>query len=87
MVGFANLFDSLFLIGKSDAGIIIILHPIADKMFHFGYTHFTEEFIAQLKMELPKIVEEANKDHNLDLIEPAKLFKTRMEKEGKEKFG
>ena len=54
-------------------------------MLNFGYTHFTEEFIVQLKVELPNIVEEANKDHNLYLIEPSKLFKTRMEKRRKRK--
>ena len=79
-MGAANKFNPLLLTGKSDAEIITMLHPLAGKLIHFGYTHFTEEFIVQLKKELPKIVEEANKEHDLDIIKPSTVFQTRMEK-------
>ena len=38
--------NPLFLTGNSDAEIITMLHPLADKLIHFGYTRFTEEFIS-----------------------------------------
>ena len=84
-MGAAKIFDPLFLTGKSDAEVITMLHPLADKLLYVGYTHFKEYFIVQLKRELPRIVEETNKDHDLDTIKPSKLFQTRMEKRRKRK--
>ena len=81
----ARIFDPLFLAGKSDAEIITILHPLAYTLIHFGYTHFTDDFIVQLKKKIPNIVEEANKEHDLDTIKPSTLFQTRMEKRMKRK--
>ena len=69
-----------FLAGKSDAEVVTVLNPLANQLKFFGYTRFTEEFIDKLKMELPKIVEEANKDHDLDKIVPSMQYKSRMEK-------
>ena len=83
MVGAAKIFDPLFLTGKSDAEVITMLHPLADKLLHFEYTHFIEYFIVQFKREIQRIVEETNKDHDFDIIKPSKLFQTRMEKRRK----
>lgn len=80
IVGTAKNFNPLFLIGKLDAEIITMLHPLTDKLTNVGYTHFIYECIVQLKIELPKIVKEADNEHDLDKIKPSKLFQTRMEK-------
>ena len=75
-----KIFNPLFLTGKSDAEIFTLLHPLADKLKYFGHTHFTQDFIDMLKKEFPKIIQEASKDDNLDVITPSTKFKTRMEK-------
>ena len=62
----AKIFNPLYLTGHSDADIITILYPLADKLIHFGYSIFTEEFIAQFKKEISNVVKEADEDHNLD---------------------
>ena len=46
----------------------------------FGYNCFTHKFIDTLKMELLYIVEETNKDHDLDKILLSMEYKFRMEK-------
>ena len=68
MVEASQKFNPLFLSGHTDVEIITKLFPVADKLLSFGYNHFTEEFIAQLKKELPRIVKEADKYHDLDTI-------------------
>ena len=69
----------MFLAGKSEAEVVTVLHPFVDKLMHFGYKQFTEDFITKLKKKIQKVVDEADKDHDLDRIKPSKLFKTRME--------
>ena len=80
MVEASQIFNSLFLSGHTDVEIITKLFPLADKLLSFGYNHLTKEFIAQLKKELPRIVKEADKYHDLDTINCSKQFKTRMQK-------
>ena len=79
MTNAAKIFNPMFLAGKSEAEVVTVLHPLADKLMHFGYVQFTEDFITQLKNEIQKVVDEADKEHDLDRIKPSKLFKTRME--------
>ena len=86
MIEGARIFNPLFLKGQCDANIVTRLHLLADsKLVHFGYTHFTEEFIVELKKEIPKVVAEANRGHDLDMISPSKLFESRMQKQIKKK--
>ena len=85
MTKVAKIFNHMFLAGKSEAEVVTVLHPLADKLMHFGYVQFTEDFITQLKKETQKVVDEADKEHNLDRIKPSKLFKTRMEQRIKSK--
>lgn len=70
MVGATKISNPLFLTRKADAESITMLHLLADKLMHFGYNYFIEEFIVQLKKKLPNITEEANKEHDLDIIKP-----------------
>ena len=44
------------------------------------YTKLTEEFIAQLKKQMSKVVAEADLDHNLHGISTSEMYKTRMQK-------
>ena len=85
MVDAAKIFNPIFLTGHSDAEIINIIYPLADKLSYFGYNMFTEEFIAQLKKEMTKVVAEADLDHNLHGISTSKTYKTRMQKRVKRK--
>ena len=85
MVDAAKIFNHIFLTGYSDAEIINIIYPLADKLSYFGYNMFTEEFIAQLKKEMIKVVAEADLDHNLHGISTSKTYKTRMQKRVKRK--
>ena len=80
MASAAKMFSPIFSGGKSNAEVVTVLNPLADQLKSFGYTHFTEEFIDKLKMELPNIIEEANKDHDLDKILPSMQYESRMEK-------
>ena len=50
-MGAAKKIEPLFLTGKSDAKIIAMLHPLADKLLYFGCTHFTEYFIVHPKKD------------------------------------
>ena len=52
----AKIFNPMFLAGKSEAEVVTVLHPLADKLIHFGYEQFTEEFITQLKKEIKLVV-------------------------------
>ena len=87
MANAAKIFNPILLAGKSDAEVVTVLHPLADQLKFFGYTRFTQEFIDELKKELPNIVEEANKDHDLDKILPSMQYKSRMEKRIRKKVG
>ena len=71
--------NPLFLKGKSDTEIVTILHPLANKLKHFGYRHFTQEFIDNLKIELHLIVQESYQNGVLVSIRSTR-FKTRMVK-------
>ena len=85
MVDASQIFNPIFLKGKSDTEIVTVLHPLVDKLIHFGYPQFTEDFLNQMKKEIPKLLNEVNRHHDLDEIKPSKLFKTRMQKRIKKK--
>eukprot|EP00957_Ditylum_brightwellii_P123672 9428535-Ditylum_brightwellii.AAC.1 len=65
-----------------DIDIVLELHTRADKLEHFGFTsrHFTPDFIEQLKSEMPAVVKEACRDHDLDKIKPTSQILTRLQK-------
>ena len=85
MVKAAKIFNPLYLTGHSDADIITILYPLADKLIHFGCIIFTEGFITQFKKEIPNVVKVADEDHNLDNINSSKQCGNRMQKRIKKK--
>ena len=58
----------MFLAGKTEAEVVTVLHPLADKLIHFGFEKFTEDFISQLKKEMQMVVNEADRDHDLNKI-------------------
>ena len=87
MANTTKIFNLLFLKGKSDTEIVTILHPLANELKHFGYRHFTQEFIDKLKIELHLIVQESNQNGVLDSIRSSTRFKTRMENRIKKEDG
>ena len=74
----AQIFNPIFLLGHTDADIVTQLHLLIDKLKSFGYKCFTEGFLRQLKKELPQVVKEADRDHDLDRIDCSKQFLTRI---------
>ena len=81
----AQIFNPIFLSGHTDAEIVTKLHLLIDKLIYFGYKQFTERFIKQLKKEIPEVVKEADRDHDLDRIDCSTQFKTRMQRRIKRK--
>jgi hypothetical protein len=53
-----KLFDPFFL--ASDTSIDA-LNALADELVHFGYPEFDEDFIKELKKEIPEAIKYANK--------------------------
>ena len=61
--------------------IVTKLHYLADKLIMYKYdSYFTEGFISCLKKEIPDVVKEAKRDHDLDRIEGNKHYHTRLQK-------
>ena len=81
----AQIFNPIFLSGHTDAEIVTKLHLLIDKLIYFGYKQFTERFIKQLKKEIPEVIKEADRDHDLDRIDCSTQFKTRMQRRIKRK--
>ena len=81
----SQIFNPILLLGHTDAEVVTKLHLLIDKLTHFGYKRFTECFLRQLKKELPQVVKEADRDHDLDRIDCSKQFRTRMQKRIKRK--
>eukprot|EP00957_Ditylum_brightwellii_P046733 3546485-Ditylum_brightwellii.AAC.1 len=79
MMKVANFVDPLFLYTWSDTEIITILHLLTYLLKLFGFCHFKDSFIQNLKKEMLFVVKEAKHDHNLDGIKRSKKFYTRME--------
>ena len=72
------LFDPLFLKGKEEE--IGRLELLADELKNFEYRHFTDEFIQELKKEIPLAVEHANSEFDWDTIPATQQFKTRIDR-------
>ena len=65
----------------SPTEIVTKLHYLADKLIYFKYdAYFTEWFIKCLKKELPGVVKEAKRDHDLNRIKGNKHYHTRLQK-------
>ena len=56
MTNAAKIFNPMFLAGKSEAEVVTVLHPLADKLMHFGYVQFTEDFITQLRRRFKRLL-------------------------------
>ena len=74
MAAAAQIFNPLYIKDMSNADIVVTLHELADKLVHFQYSHFTENFISRLKKEIPGVVNEANFDSDLDKFENSEGF-------------
>ena len=57
-----------------------VLHHLTDKLRVFKLRHFNESFMKSLKKGLPKLVNEAKGDHDLDRIPSTRQYQTRMQK-------
>lgn len=57
----------------------------AENLPSFGYPEFDDKFIQQLKKEIPDVVEEAIRDHDLDCLHTSDQYQTRMQKRRKRK--
>ena len=53
---------------------------MADELKNFEYILFTDEFIHELKKEIPLAVEHANRDFDWNTILATQLFKTRIDR-------
>jgi hypothetical protein len=74
------IFDPIELSKLSDADIVTVNYHRADKLDFFRYRHFDDNFKQQLRHEMPRLVREAKRDHDLDRIPPSKEYKTRLQK-------
>ncbi len=73
------MFDPIELSKLSEADIVSVNHYRADQLEHFRYRHFTDKFIKTLKKEMPALVKEAKRDHDLGRIPASKEYKTRLQ--------
>ena len=76
--GAAQIFDPIFLGKQSTADIVTVLHYLSEKLRLFGFRHFNESFMKSLKKEIPKLVNEAKGDNDLDRIPSTRQYQTRM---------
>lgn len=80
----AELSNTVMLSNISATEIVTKLHYLADKIIYLKYDgYFTEGFIKRLKKELPGVVKEAKRDHELDRIKGNKQYHTRLQKKMK----
>jgi hypothetical protein len=70
-----KLFDPLFL--ASDTSINA-LNALADELVNFGYPEFDEDFIKELKKEIPEAIKYATKAFNWDKVESSKTYHERV---------
>ena len=77
MVKAAQIFNP-FLSGHTDAEIVNKLYLLVDRLTYVEHKHFTEESIAQVKKELPKVVKETDRYYDVHRIDYSLQFKTRM---------
>ena len=77
----AELFNPIMLSSITDTEIVTKLHYLADKLVFFKYNFtFTEGFIKRLKKEMPCVVKEAKRDHDLNRIKGDNKYHTRLQK-------
>ena len=57
-----------------------VLHELTDLLTVFGFRIFTPRFLAELRKEQPKVVNEAKRDHDLARIPSTRQYLTRMQK-------
>mmetsp|Transcript_18351 Transcript_18351/g.31057 ORF Transcript_18351/g.31057 Transcript_18351/m.31057 type:complete len:160 (+) Transcript_18351:319-798(+) len=76
----ALIFDPVELSKMSDADIATVNYYRADKLDCFRYRHFDSKFKEKLRKEMPDLVREAKRDHNLGRIPESKEYKTRLQK-------
>ena len=75
----AQIFNPLFLCKLSTADIVTVLHELTELLDVFGFRHFTPRFLAELRKEQPKVVNEAKRDHDLARIPSTRQYLTRMQ--------
>ena len=57
-----------------------VLHELTDLLTVFGFRIFTPRFLAELRKEQPKVVNEAKRDHDLARIPSTRQYLTQMQK-------
>jgi len=87
MVEATQIFNPMFLKDNmSETDIYTTLYNLADKLKYFHYDKtITDQLLENLKKEMPKLVEEAKRDHDLDRIPSSKRYKTRLQQRIKSK--
>jgi hypothetical protein len=85
MVKAAEIFNPMLLKGTSNTEIVTHLHILADKLNYFNYPQFMQDFIKHFKKEIPKVVQEANRDSDLDRITSSQRYQTWMQRRIKRK--
>ena len=76
----SNIFNPLVLKDIAKTKIVTVLYGMAEKLKFFKYKSiFRDDFIDRLKREMPSVVKEAKKDHNLDNIQGSRQYFTRMQ--------
>ena len=80
-----QLFNPIFLSGHTDAETVTKLHLLIDKLTYFGYKNFTDTFITQLTKEIPEVVKESVRNHDLDRIDCSMQLNLRMQRRIKRK--
>ena len=80
MASDANKLNPQHVKGKSEYEIVTFLHYEAKKLLNFNYHNFTPELIRWLNNELPNMVAEYNRYHDLDKLLTTNKFQTRIHK-------
>jgi hypothetical protein len=70
-----KLFDPLFL--ASDTSINA-MNALANELVHFGYPELDEDFIKELKKEIPEAIKYATKTLDWDKVEGSKTYRERV---------
>ena len=70
----AQIFDPIFLSKQSSDDIVTVFHFLADRLRLFEFLHLNESFMKSLKKEMPKLVNEAKGDHDLDRIPSTRKY-------------
>ena len=75
-----NIFDPLVLKDIAETDIVTVLYGMAEKLKFFKYKNiFRDDFIDRLKREMPSVVKEAKRSHNLNNIQGSRQYSTRVQ--------